>query len=147
MTNLFKGKTGASPPAGPNNLAKSLWRQDLRTFQACAEAPIRGAILGCRCTRSGEGTIIVLERLLELGKRVLAESDLDRVLTAALDGVIELCGAERGMILLFDTEGPEGEVVVETARNLAREDIERAMAEAPRYFGRMPRSSCSVRAV
>ena len=29
----------------------------------------------------------------------------------------------------------------------AREDIERAMAQAPRYFGRLPRSTCSVRAV
>ncbi|HEV7784084.1 MAG TPA: sigma 54-interacting transcriptional regulator, partial [Thermoanaerobaculia bacterium] len=83
----------------------------------------------------------MLERLLELGKRVLAESDLDRVLTAALDGVIELCGAERGMILLFDTEGPEGEVVVETARNLAREDIERPEFEVSRGILRRVRSS------
>jgi uncharacterized protein (DUF885 family) len=29
----------------------------------------------------------------------------------------------------------------------AREDIERAMAIAPRYFGRVPRSTCSVKAV
>jgi len=29
----------------------------------------------------------------------------------------------------------------------ARDDIERALAEAPRFFGRMPRSRCSVRAV
>jgi uncharacterized protein (DUF885 family) len=29
----------------------------------------------------------------------------------------------------------------------AREDIERAMAAAPRYFGRLPRSTCAVRAV
>jgi uncharacterized protein (DUF885 family) len=29
----------------------------------------------------------------------------------------------------------------------AREDIERALAEAPKYFGRQPRSACSVRAV
>jgi uncharacterized protein (DUF885 family) len=29
----------------------------------------------------------------------------------------------------------------------AREDIERALVAAPRYFGRQPRSSCSVRAV
>jgi Nif-specific regulatory protein len=64
----------------------------------------------------------MLERLLELGKRVLAESDLDRVLTSAIDGVIELCGAERGMIVLF---GEGGEAVVETARNLDREDIDR----------------------
>jgi Nif-specific regulatory protein len=71
----------------------------------------------------------MLERLLELGKSVLAESDLDRVLTAAIDGVIELCGAERGMILLFD---PDGEAVVETARNLKREDIERPAFEVSR---------------
>ena len=83
----------------------------------------------------------MLERLLELGKRVLAESDLDRVLTAALDGVIELCGAERGMILLFDPQGPEGEVVVETARNLAREDIERPEFEVSRGILRKVQTS------
>jgi len=71
----------------------------------------------------------MLERLLELGKSVLAESDLDGVLTAAIDGVIELCGAERGLILLFD---PDGEAVVETARNLRREDIERPEFEVSR---------------
>jgi Nif-specific regulatory protein len=71
----------------------------------------------------------MLERLLELGKSVLAESDLDGVLTAAIDGVIELCGAERGLILLFN---PEGEAVVETARNLRREDIEQPKFEVSR---------------
>jgi Nif-specific regulatory protein len=65
----------------------------------------------------------MLERLLELGKSVLAERDLDRMLTTAIDGVIELCGAERGMILLFDPE--DGSIVVEVARNLRKEDIER----------------------
>jgi Nif-specific regulatory protein len=74
----------------------------------------------------------MLERLLELGKTVLAERDLDRMLTAAIDGVIELCGAERGMILLFDPEDSGGAVVVETARNLAREDIERPEFEVSR---------------
>ena len=73
----------------------------------------------------------MLARLLELGKRVLAESDLDRMLTAAIDGVIELCGAERGMILLFDP-GDTDEVVVETARNLECEDIERPEFEVSR---------------
>ncbi len=64
----------------------------------------------------------MFERLLDLGKTVLAERDLDRMLTAAIDGVIELCRAERGMILLFS---PEGKLVFEVARNLRREDIER----------------------
>jgi Nif-specific regulatory protein len=62
----------------------------------------------------------MLERLLEIGKQVLAESDLDRVLTVALDGVIGICGAERGMILLF---GDGGEPLFEEARNLERHDI------------------------
>ncbi len=63
----------------------------------------------------------LLERLLEIGKAVLAERDVDRVLTRALDGLIELCGAERGMVLLFD---PEGEAVFEQARNIGQSDIE-----------------------
>jgi transcriptional regulator with GAF, ATPase, and Fis domain len=71
----------------------------------------------------------VLDRLLDIGKRVLAETDVDRVLTVALDGVIELCGAERGMILLF---GEDSEPLFEEARNLARQDIERPEFEVSR---------------
>jgi transcriptional regulator with GAF, ATPase, and Fis domain len=63
----------------------------------------------------------MFEKLLELGKSVLAERDLDRMLTTAIDGVIELCRADRGMILLFDAEG---KLVFEVARNLRQEDIE-----------------------
>jgi len=61
-----------------------------------------------------------LERLLELGKSVLAERDVDRMLTIAIDGVIELCHAESGMILLFNAEG---ETVFDVARNLQKEDL------------------------
>jgi hypothetical protein len=61
-------------------------------------------------------------RLLEIGKQVLAESDVRRVLTVALDGVIELCGADRGMILLY---GADGEELFEEARGLGRQDIDR----------------------
>jgi Nif-specific regulatory protein len=68
-------------------------------------------------------------RLLEIGKRVLAESDVRRVLTVALDGVIELCGAERGMIVLF---GPGGEALFEEARGLGRQDLEGPELEVSR---------------
>jgi transcriptional regulator with GAF, ATPase, and Fis domain len=68
-------------------------------------------------------------RLLEIGKLVFAESDVRRVLTVALDGVIELCGAERGMILLF---APGGEALFEEARGLGRQDIERPEFEVSR---------------
>ncbi len=71
----------------------------------------------------------MLARLLEVGKLVLAESDPDRVLTVAVDGVIELSAAERGMILLFD---PEGELLFEKARNLDRESIENPEFEVSR---------------
>ena len=41
-----------------------------------------------------------------------------------------------------NTPGSKDELVAR-----AREDIERAMAEAPRYFGRLPKAGCEVRAV
>jgi len=61
------------------------------------------------------------ERVLNIARMVLSELDVDRVLIAALDGLIDLCGAERGMILLFD---PAGELLFEKARNLERQDLE-----------------------
>lgn len=60
-------------------------------------------------------------RVLEITRTVLAELDVDRVLTVALDGLVELCVAERGMVLLFDGGGA---LLFEKARNLERRDIE-----------------------
>ena len=80
-------------------------------------------------------------RLLELGKSVLAERDLDRMLTTAIDGVIGLCGAERGMILLLDPEvDGECDLVFETARNLEQEDIQRPEFEISRTILRKVRT-------
>jgi uncharacterized protein (DUF885 family) len=45
-------------------------------------------------------------------------------------------------VLEGNTPGTKDELVAR-----AREDIERAMAEAPKYFGRLPRAGCDVRAV
>jgi Nif-specific regulatory protein len=70
----------------------------------------------------------MLERLLEIGKLVLAENDVRRVLAVALDGVVGLCGAERGMILLFQG----GETLFEEARGISRQDIERPELEVSR---------------
>jgi Nif-specific regulatory protein len=71
----------------------------------------------------------LLQRLLEIGKLVLAEHDVRRVLAVALDGVIELCAAERGMILLFS---PGGEALFEEARGIGRQDIDRPELEVSR---------------
>ena len=61
------------------------------------------------------------DRVLDIAKVVLGELDVDRVLTSALDGLIDLCGAERGMVLLFDRDGA---LLFERARNLERQDVE-----------------------
>jgi Nif-specific regulatory protein len=77
------------------------------------------------------------DRLLEIAKVVMGELDVDRVLTAALDGVIELCGAERGMILLFD---PVGTLLFEKARNLDRQDVENPEFQVSRSIIRRVRA-------
>ncbi|MGH7450982.1 MAG: hypothetical protein ACRENG_06540, partial [bacterium] len=48
----------------------------------------------------------MLWRLLDLGKLVLPESDIDRVLTRMIDYLVDISGVKRGMIILFD-EGRE----------------------------------------
>ena len=54
-------------------------------------------------------------QIIELAKKVLAETDLHNVLDNAMDQLIQLSGAERGMVILFDQKGG---VTFETARNL-----------------------------
>ena len=62
-----------------------------------------------------------LQQLLRIGKKVLAEPDIDHVLESSMDHLIEISGAERGIILLFNNQGDRH---FQTARNLAKEDIE-----------------------
>ena len=69
------------------------------------------------------------QRLYEIGKHLLAESDSEKLLHAAIDHAIEISGAERGILILF---GEEGEVFFEAARNLQKEDIENPKFEISR---------------
>ena len=62
-----------------------------------------------------------LQQLLNIGKKVLAEPDIDHVLESSMDHLIEISGAERGIILLFNNHGDRH---FQTARNLDKEDIE-----------------------
>ena len=71
----------------------------------------------------------IYQRLLELGKAVLAERDLDRMLTVAIDGLIDLCGAERGVVLLVNAEG---KMAFEVARKVRQEDLEKPELEVSR---------------
>jgi len=67
--------------------------------------------------------------LFDLARRLLVETSLEGVLTAALDGMIESVGAERGMVLLFAADGA---LRFEAARNLDRSDVERPEFEVSR---------------
>ena len=69
------------------------------------------------------------QRLYEIGKLLLAESDSEKLLHAAIDHAIEMSGAERGMLILF---GGQGEIFFETARNLEKRDIENPKFEISR---------------
>jgi transcriptional regulator with GAF, ATPase, and Fis domain len=57
----------------------------------------------------------------KMAQHILGELDTRRALASALDAVIDLCQAERGMILLFK---PDGSLHCDTARNLERRDVE-----------------------
>ena len=54
------------------------------------------------------------------GRPPAGEGDLGSMLTVALDGLVELCDAERGMIVLFDSAG---DMILGRARSRERQDI------------------------
>ena len=62
-----------------------------------------------------------VEQLIRIGKNLLAESDVKRLLPMAMDYAIEVSDAERGIIILFDEKS---NILFETARNIEREEIE-----------------------
>lgn len=71
----------------------------------------------------------MLEKLFKIGKRLLTETDVEQLLTQAIDGAIEITRAERGMILLFRENDP---ILFQTARNLDKQDIENPRFEISR---------------
>lgn len=71
----------------------------------------------------------IYQQLFEIGKHLLAESTVDKLLSVALDKTIEISKAERGMIILF---GEEEENLFQAARNLKQEDIEHPKFEISR---------------
>jgi transcriptional regulator with GAF, ATPase, and Fis domain len=89
-------------------------------------------------THTGAISTSMLQHLLEIGKRMLAESDVDRVLTVAIDGIIDASGAERGMIILFE-EG--GEVLCRIARNSTRENLDQPEFECCRIISNKVRTT------
>jgi Nif-specific regulatory protein len=71
----------------------------------------------------------VLQQLLEFNKHIFAKTEIVETLDLATDYLVELTGAERGLIILFGTDRP---VYFETARNLKKEEIEQPEFEVSR---------------
>ncbi len=84
---------------------------------------------------------LAFQRLLDIGKCVLGKSNIRDVLKIAMDKAIEVTGAERGMIILFDAEGS---VLFETARNLQHKDIENPRFETSRTIINMVKNSAEA---
>ena len=61
------------------------------------------------------------QELLTLSRQLLAEADLHRILTHAVDHAITATGAEYGMIILFNEQG---ETCFETACSIAHADLQ-----------------------
>ena len=60
--------------------------------------------------------------LYEIGKHLIAETDMHKLLQLAMDKIIESTQAQRGMITVIDADGA---LLFETARNLDKRDIEK----------------------
>lgn len=66
-----------------------------------------------------------VRRLHAFSERLMTSRDIDSVLEALLDDIIEVTGAGRGVVLLVDPEGGEGDVPrVRASRNVQREVIQ-----------------------
>ena len=62
------------------------------------------------------------QTLYEIGKLLIAEKDIKKLLQLAIDKVIDATNAQRGMIMVF---GEDGELLFETARHFDKQDIDR----------------------
>jgi Nif-specific regulatory protein len=71
-------------------------------------------------TKNKKTEEIIYQQLFEIGKRLLTESEVDKMLSSAMDSAIQISGAERGLIILFDNQG---EKIFQTARKLNSEDL------------------------
>ncbi|UCE04730.1 MAG: sigma 54-interacting transcriptional regulator [bacterium] len=91
-------------------------------------------------TKSIETIAAAYQQLIELGKRLLTKADLNRLLKTAMDSVIEISNAERGLIILFDENGS---IQFQTARSLDKEDIEHPQFEISRTIINKVRNSGS----
>ena len=67
---------------------------------------------------------VALDSQVRFSERLLAATDLARLLDELIDALLEVTHADKGFLILLE----DGEMTVRAARNVARETIENAMA-------------------
>ncbi len=118
--------------AGAQNPAKMRGRPVLRAELKVGEAFSLGSYeiaLGMPATENGSVDETKpgdhprgahdLVAFLQIARALNEEQDLTRLLTQIVDAAIQMCGAERGFLIL----GKNGEHSVEVARNFAQEEV------------------------
>jgi transcriptional regulator with GAF, ATPase, and Fis domain len=68
--------------------------------------------------------LVALDTLVRFSERLLAATDLNRLLDELLDALVEVTQADKGFLILLE----EGEMSVRAARNVGRETIEGAVS-------------------
>jgi len=71
----------------------------------------------------------IYQHLFEMGKRLLTESEVNKLLHSAMDEAIQISGAERGIIILFDETN---QIQFQSARNINKEQIKNPEFEVSR---------------
>lgn len=99
------------PPLHPEEIKQAIqralqWRQGLETWSRSQTR---------RDTQSLRLKLDDLQNLQDLSRKVTALLDLDSVLAAVVEAVVEMTGAEEGSLLLLDENS--GELYVRAARN------------------------------
>ena len=78
---------------------------------------------------SSDDQFEVYKKISEIGKKLITEPEVEKILVSAMDTMIELSSAERGIIILFDEEG---KILFETARYLDKQDLKNPEFEISR---------------
>ncbi len=92
-------------------------------FSMFSELPAAPPNAGSQAARGPE--LSGLRKLNEFSERLMTTGSVDELLEALLDGVIEVTGADRGAVLLVDSEdGPNAQPRVKALRNVTRDAIE-----------------------
>ena len=76
--------------------------------------------------------------LFEIGKALIAESDIERLLPQAMDQIIAQARAERGLIAVY---GSDGDIQFYAARHLDKKDLDRPDFEVSRSIIQKVRAS------